>query len=412
MQNHAMRACSLLVIPPKEREPPPGGFPKDLSDLNLSGWAGLVQDITSGLLAPPLNLGSNVSLPAVVLFELLEKTTGWGYCRFCYHIGSRCACMGAYSPVPPPSWSQVVGESPGCRATASSGCMTTPSTTAGGMSRYLPPPPGLPPIDFSKWRLPLPEAPACRRPTAPSSLPGVRRSIRLRGMVKRIAGVPHSGRLAQQMPVPPTLMPCMPQTVPPLRQPHPEQPATPYQQAVQLPQKPVGGESFLTHPQVKLPSWVAPTQRTMEGLQREGGEMVVNPSVTQEVYQGRRVCSRHIRRAISLSGEVSQGLTSVIPHSWQQSFTAVVGGRTWSISSRSITNSTLPPLRKWNGRGSRSGSSTTSSPIRRKLWPSKKTTRWTSWPTSRIFSIRPPASIWMASGASQAGSSRGATIMG
>ena len=72
-----MRACSLLVIPPpKEREPPPGGFPKDLSDLNLSSWASLVQDVASGLLAPPPNMGSEVSLPAVALLKLLEKTTG------------------------------------------------------------------------------------------------------------------------------------------------------------------------------------------------------------------------------------------------------------------------------------------------------------------------------------------------
>ena len=86
-----MRACSLLVIPPpKEREPPPGGFPKDLSDLNLSSWAGLVQDVASGLLALPPNLGSEVSLAAVALLDLLEKTTGWVYCRFCYHLGSRC----------------------------------------------------------------------------------------------------------------------------------------------------------------------------------------------------------------------------------------------------------------------------------------------------------------------------------
>ena len=169
---HARRACSLLVIPPpKEREPPPGSFPKDLSDLNLSSWAGLVQDATSSLLAPPPNLGSEVSLPDVALLELLKKTTGWGYCRFCYHLGSRCACMGAYSPAPPPSWSQVVGESPGCRATASSGDMTAPSTPAAGMSGYLPHPPGLPPIDFSKWRLLPPEAPASRGPTAPPNLP-------------------------------------------------------------------------------------------------------------------------------------------------------------------------------------------------------------------------------------------------
>ena len=235
-QVHAMRACSLLVIPPpKEREPPPGGFPKDLLDPNLLSWAGLVQDVISGLLVPPPNLGSEVSLPAVALLELLEKTTGWVYCHFCYHLGSRCACMEAY----PSSWSQVVGESPGYGATASSGGMTTPSTPAAGVSGYLPPPPGLPPIDFSKWRLPPPEAPASRGPTAPPNLPWVRRSDRLRGTAKRIVGAPHPGRLAQWMPVPPALMPYMPQMVP-LQQPHLERPATPYQQAVQLPKKPAG----------------------------------------------------------------------------------------------------------------------------------------------------------------------------
>ena len=232
-----MRDCSLLVIPPpKEREPPPGGFPRDLSDLNLSSWAGLVQDVASGLLALPPNLGSEVSLAAVALLNLLEKTTGWVYCRFCYHLGSRCACMGAF----PPSWSQVVGESPGCEATASSGGMTALGMPAAGMSGYLPPPPGLPPIDFTKWRLPPPEAPAVGGATAPLHLPGVGRSAGLRGTAKRIAGVPHPGGLAQQMPVPPSMTPCAPQTVPPVQQPCPEWPATPYQQMVQLPKGPMG----------------------------------------------------------------------------------------------------------------------------------------------------------------------------
>ena len=210
-QVHAMRACSLLVIPPpKEREPPPGGFPRDLLDLNLSSWASLVQDITSGLMALPPNLGSEVSLAAVALLDPLEKTTGWVYCRFCYHLGSRCACMGAF----PLSWSQVVGESLGCGATASSGGMTAPGMPAAGMSGYLPPPPGLPPIDFSKWRLPLPGTPASRGATAPPQLPGVRRSAGLWGTVKRITGAPCPGRLAQQMPALPTTMLCMPQTAP------------------------------------------------------------------------------------------------------------------------------------------------------------------------------------------------------
>ena len=162
-----MRACFLLVIPPpKESQPPPGGFPKDLSDLNLSSWAGLVQDITSGLMAPPPNLGSEVSLAAVALLELLEKATGWVYCHFCYHLGSQCACMGAF----PPSWSQVVGESLGCGVAASSGGMNTPGMPAAG---YLPLPPGHPPIDYSKWRQPLPGAPASGGAPAPPNLPGV-----------------------------------------------------------------------------------------------------------------------------------------------------------------------------------------------------------------------------------------------
>ena len=204
-----------------------------------------------------------MGLPAVALLELLEKATGWGYCRYCYHLGSRCICMGAYSLVPPPSWSQVVDQLSGYGVTTSSGGM---STTAAGMSGYVPPPPGLPPIDFSNWRLLPPEAPASRGlPVAPPSLPGVRRSINLRGMAKRIVGaqmVQCPGSLAQQMPAPTTSVPCVPQMAPPLcqpppgwpatsvpctpqtalplHQPPPERPATPYQQAVQLPKKPTG----------------------------------------------------------------------------------------------------------------------------------------------------------------------------
>ena len=207
-QVHVLRACSLLVIPPpKEGGPPPGGFPKDLSDYNLSSWAGLVQDVASGLMVPPPMLGTKVSLAAVTLLYLLEKATGWVYCRFCYHLGSRCTCMGAL----PPSWSQVVGELPGCGATASSGGLTAPGTPATG---YLPPPPGLPPIDYSKWRLLPPEAPAAGVATAPLRLAGVGRGTGLWGMAKRIVGLPCPGGLAQQMPAPPMTMPCVPQMMP------------------------------------------------------------------------------------------------------------------------------------------------------------------------------------------------------
>ena len=185
-----------------------------------------------------------MSVPAVALLQLLEKATGWGYCHYCCHLGSRCICMGAYSLVPPPSWSQVVDQSPGYRVTASSGGTTAPSTTAVGMSGYVPPPPGLPLIDFSNWRLLPPEAPASRGlPPAPPGLPGVGRPIRLRGTAKQIVGAQMAqcpGGLAQRMSTLPTSALCTPQMVPPLCQPPPGWLAMPYQQVVQLPKKPVG----------------------------------------------------------------------------------------------------------------------------------------------------------------------------
>ena len=183
-------------------------------------------------MALPPTLGSKVSLAAIALLDLLEKATGWVYCCFCYHLGSQCTCMGAF----PPSWSQVVGESPGHGATASPGGLTDPGMPATG---YLLPPPGLPPIDYSKWRLPPPEAPTAGVATAPLRLTGVGRSAGLWGMAKRIVGSPRPGGLAQQMPVPPTMMLCAPQMMP-VQQPCLEWPAMPYQQAVQLPKRPTG----------------------------------------------------------------------------------------------------------------------------------------------------------------------------
>ena len=160
VQIHTLRACSLLVIPPPpERVPPQGGFPTDLLELNLSRWATLVQDIAAGLQALPPNLGSDMGLPAVALLQLLEMSTGLGFCCNYYHVGSRCKCMGTYQPTPPQSWSQIVEQTPGYGVTASSGGMTTPSTTVAGMSGYVAPPLGLTLPDFSSWRLLPPEAP-------------------------------------------------------------------------------------------------------------------------------------------------------------------------------------------------------------------------------------------------------------
>ena len=118
--------------------------------------------------------------------------------------------------------------------------MISPGTTAAGMSGYAPHPPGLPPMDFSNWRLLPPETPASRAlPPAPSSLPGVGRSIRLRGMAGAQTAQ-HPGGPAQQTQTQPTSVPSTSQMALPLHQPLPGWLATLYQQAVQLPKKPTG----------------------------------------------------------------------------------------------------------------------------------------------------------------------------
>ena len=160
VQIHTLRACSLLAIPPPpERMPSQGGFPTDLLELNLLGWATLVQDVVAGLQVLPSNLSRDMGLPAVALLQLLEVSTGVGFCHYCCSLGLLCKCVGASQLVPPASWSQVVKQTPGYGVTTSSGGMTTPSASVAGMPGCMLPPPGLTPPDFSSWSLPPPGAP-------------------------------------------------------------------------------------------------------------------------------------------------------------------------------------------------------------------------------------------------------------
>ena len=244
MQIHTLRACSLLAIPlPPERMPPQGGFPTDLLQLNLLGWATLVQDMAAGLQVLPPNLGHDMGLPAVALLQLLEASTGVGFCCYCCRLGLWCTCVEASPQVPSVSWSQVVQQTPGCGVTTSSGGMTTPSTSVAGMPGYVAPPPGLTPPDFSSWSLP-PRGPLFQGlPTALQGLSHIGRSIQVRAAVERQAWaqlVQGPRGLAQRAQTQPTLAPCTPQMAPSLCQPPPGWPATLYQQAVQPPGKSTG----------------------------------------------------------------------------------------------------------------------------------------------------------------------------
>ena len=224
-QVHALRACSLVAIPPsEERTPPPGGFPRDLSGMNLTSWAGLIQDVAQGMKVVPPNLSLEVCLDSMVLLQLLEATTEMGYCRICCQPSPRCRCLGAYQPAPTETWSQMMARVPWQGVVASIGGPTTPGTaTTEVQEQGVPsPPPGLHPPDFTNWSLPLPEAPPTRGLLAPSEGPP---SIERQTVGPRASAPPMQASSA-------------PQGMLPVHQPRLRQPATPYQQAVQPPSQP------------------------------------------------------------------------------------------------------------------------------------------------------------------------------
>ena len=229
-QVHALGACSLVVIPPSaERTPPPGGFPKDLSRMNLTSWASLIQDVAQGMSAVPPNLSVEVCLDSMVLLQLMEATTGIGYCRFFCQPSPRCTCLGAYQQAPTKTWSQMMDRIPGQGVAASTGGPTTPGTATSEVPEQgaPSPPPGLPPPDFTNWSLPLPEAPLNRGLPVPSGgLPSIGRQT---------VGPQAPGPWApgQQAPALPMSALSAPQGMLLVHQPRPCHPAIPYQQAVQ-----------------------------------------------------------------------------------------------------------------------------------------------------------------------------------
>ena len=101
----------------------------------------------------------------------------------------------------------------------------------------LPPPPGLHPPDFSKWSLPLPEAPATEGLQTPSGGPP--------GIGRQTVGPWASG---QKAPAPLMQVPSAPQGMLPVCQPGPPQPATSSQQATQLQSQPTAPHEQLVQP--------------------------------------------------------------------------------------------------------------------------------------------------------------------
>ena len=188
---YTLQVCSLLVIPPPiGRMVPQGGFPTDLTELNLLGWADLVQDVAVSLQALLPRLCLDLGTQAVALLQLLEAATGVGFCHHCCHPRPHCTCTGASHLAPPTSWSQIVQQTQGYGVTSTSGGVTDLSTPMGGMPGYVAPPPGLTPPDFSIWSIPPQEVPPpSGLPVYPLYWPPMGRASLLRAAVNQQAQV-------------------------------------------------------------------------------------------------------------------------------------------------------------------------------------------------------------------------------
>ena len=163
-QEHALRACSLLAIPPLPpgQEALPGGVPEDLSQDNLSTWADTVQDVAAGMIAPQPETSQTIFPQVVEVLTLLESVSRVTFCRQCYLPGSACRCLGGSSTASTAStagrsWSDIADPTFGPN-----------SASAGGGARSAPPHGSPVTTGGSIWDLPSADYP--RLPGAPTAI--------------------------------------------------------------------------------------------------------------------------------------------------------------------------------------------------------------------------------------------------
>ena len=113
-QEHALRVCSLLAIPPPppDQKALPGGVPEDLSEDNLSMWVDTVQDVAAGMIVPQPGTDQIIFPQVVELLTLLESVSRVAFCRQCYLPGSACRCLESSSTASTasttgPLWSDI-----------------------------------------------------------------------------------------------------------------------------------------------------------------------------------------------------------------------------------------------------------------------------------------------------------------
>ena len=190
--------------------------------INLSDWASLVQDVAASLQALPPRLSDCLDLGVLNLHHHLEAVTQVKFCHLCYHPETNCRCPGVPLSAPPTLWSQIMEQTPGYGTTASSSGVTTLSTSLGGMSGLVPPPPGISIWDPFQWKASISQQPV----TTPSYRPPTGRTKWLKAALSMKGLVPQAPQMAPAI----HQLSLLPRS----------QPATPYQQLVQPPSKTSG----------------------------------------------------------------------------------------------------------------------------------------------------------------------------
>ena len=148
-ENNALRASSLLAVPP----PPPDMQPLEglqgtnLTKANLTQWASYVQDVASEMQRPPHAAMDCPKRDIAGVLPRLENLTRVGFCYLCYTLGNTSGCAGATHQVPHGYGSMALWTLPKpSYASMASSMTTTASTSMRGVSPTTGPPPGFPTI--------------------------------------------------------------------------------------------------------------------------------------------------------------------------------------------------------------------------------------------------------------------------
>ena len=91
----ALRASSLMAVPPPlpEVQPLKGLTGVNLLEVNLTQIASYVQDVASGMRAPPQAAADCPHEDMARILHKLEKMTNIPFCRHCYALGNNCRCQ-------------------------------------------------------------------------------------------------------------------------------------------------------------------------------------------------------------------------------------------------------------------------------------------------------------------------------